>query len=300
MGTPEIACPTLLELANDPQFQIVAVVTKPDQPIGRKQILTSPPVKVLAQKLNLAIYQPASLRKDEILKQTLKTFDADFLVVFAFGQILDRTSLNLAKIAPINLHASLLPAYRGASPIEQALLNGDQKTGISIMKMNEQMDQGGVYMMHQIPIAADDSAESLRTKISLLAAKHICRDLVEIYQGKISPQAQNHSAATYCQKINKADGLINPLEQGAQEIINRLRAFTPWPGIFLNLGGQTLRLHQLQIAAQEIPAGKFIITNNELLLGTKSGSLQISEIQQAGKKKLPTATFLLGNRALFN
>lgn len=301
LGTPDIACPFLEKLAQDHRFQLQAVITQEDKPFGRKKILTPPPVKITATQLSLPIFQPIKLNKDEALLQHLTELAPDFLVVVAYGQILNKKVLSLPKLKPINVHGSILPLYRGASPIEQALLNGDKKTGLSIMEMEIKMDTGPVYKILECPISDSDDNNSLRKKLSEQGSAQLPDILVNIFEKKLTAQPQDESSATYCQKISKQDGLIHPLQLTSEQILNRLRAFSTWPGIFLNLQEKNLKLTKLSLNSDHhLSPGQFQILQNRLFLGCQTGTLEILELQMEGKNIQNTASFLNGHRQLFS
>lgn len=300
LGTPDFAVPILANLAADKRFEIVAVITQEDKPVGRHQILTPSPVKKLAIELNLPVFQPIRLNRDQDLLEKIQSWKIDFLVVVAYGQILSQKVLNLPSVKPINIHGSILPKYRGASPIEQSLLNSDTETGISIMEMTAKMDEGPVYEIHKIPIEDTDNNSTIRQKSSQLAANVLPNSLIKIKEGEISPMAQDESLTSYCQKISKQDGQINPKVETAKHIIGKFKAFTPWPGIFIKLQEKNCKIIQVKISNKSLPAGEFLIENKQLFLGTSNQSLEILQLQLEGKKTMSTNEFLIGNSRLFN
>jgi methionyl-tRNA formyltransferase len=299
LGTPAIACPSLEKLINQDGFEILAVITQPDQKIGRKQILTPTPVKELALKHNLPVFQPEKLRKDTELLNHLKSLNLDFLVVIAYGQILSQETLDIPKIAPINVHGSILPKYRGASPIEEALLNGDSETGISIMEMDEKMDEGPVYKIYKLPISPEENNQTLREKMAVLSAENLPDALFKIASGEFTAQIQDHTAATFCHKITKADGLINPRKESAETIYHKFQAYYTWPGITWNYQNRNFKIINLKVSSQKLPPGEIQLAKNQLLIGSTSTALEILEIQMEGKKTLPIKDFLSGNRQIF-
>lgn len=299
LGTPEIACPSLESLISDDRFKVLCVITQPDQKIGRQQVLTATPIKQVALKHNLEVFQPEKLRKDQKLIGHLKNLELDFLVVIAYGQILSKETLDIAKIAPINVHGSILPKYRGASPIEQALLNGDKETGISIMKMDEKMDEGPVYQIYTLPITTEDNNHTLRTKMGILSAEKLPETLIKIASTEFTAQPQDHSQATYCQKINKPDGFINPSTESAENIFHKFQAYFSWPNITWNYQNKNFKIHNLKIVDQVLNPGKIKINKNQLLVGTTTKALEILEIQMEGKKALSIKDFLSGNSSIF-
>jgi methionyl-tRNA formyltransferase len=301
LGTPEFACPFLEKLATDSRFQVKAVITQEDKPVGRKKLLTPSPIKELSQKLNLPLFQPIKLNKDLDLLSNLEKIAPDFLVVVAYGQILSNKVLQIPRIKAINVHGSILPKYRGASPIEQALLNGDSITGLSIMEMVKAMDAGPIYQILELPIADNDNNQSLRKKLSEFGASQLPDLLIQIKKGELSAIPQNETLTSYCKKINKEDGNVNPTQQTAQEIINHWKAYSIWPGIFLKQKEKTLKLIQIELNNTISPTpGNFEIINNQLFLGTKKGTLEIKTLQLEGKTIQDTKSFLSGNKQLFS
>lgn len=299
LGTPEFSCPFLSQLANDSRFDLLAVITQEDKKIGRKQILTPPPVKQLAIQLNLPIFQTEKLNKDFLIIDKIKELQPDFLVVIAFGQILSTEILAIPKIKAINVHGSILPKYRGASPIEQVLLNGDSKTGLSVMEMVKAMDAGPVYQTYELPISTEDNNQILREKLSKLGSEKLPSTLIEIYNGTLQSHSQIDSEATFCNKISKEDGLINPTIDSAETIFNKYRAFSNWPGLYLKIQNKILKLHKVNISEQKLPPGKFQFDNQNIYLGTTTKAIQIVELQLEGKTQQSSKVFLQGNSNLF-
>jgi methionyl-tRNA formyltransferase len=295
LGSPGFACPFLETLAADPRFLIQAVISQEDKPAGRKKILTPTPVKALAQQLNLPVFTPEKLNRDELLLEKIKKLKPDFLLVVAYGQILNQRVLNLPSIKSINVHGSILPKYRGASPIEQALLAGDRETGLSIMEMSLKMDTGAVYTVIRENIQPDDNNQTLRQRLSAKGAAEIGEILLKIKEGKLSAAPQDDSQASYCQKISKTDGLINPLEQTASAVYNRFRAFWGWPGIYLHHRSKSIKLLEIKTIDRTITPGQFEIIDNQIFLGCREGSIQILQLQPEGKNPQTAEVFLRGN-----
>src|SRR3989339_634511 len=205
-GTPEFSVQSLESLNKITQINILSVITQPDKKVGRKGILTPPPVKICAQNLGLLVHQPKT--KEKVFK-IVKKYTADFFVVIAYGSILDKKTLELPKYGAVNVHGSLLPKYRGASPIQEALLNGDKETGLSIMAMNEKMDEGDVYFLKRVEIAKEDNYISLSDKLAIVSANILPFLLEDIALGKLDRVKQDNKQATFCRKIEKEDGKIN-------------------------------------------------------------------------------------------
>jgi methionyl-tRNA formyltransferase len=246
-GTPNFSCPTLQTLIEDERFHVELVITQQDKPQGRKQILTEPPVKTLAKKYDIEVVQPSVLKD---IENKIKDIDPDFFIVIAYGKIIPENMLHIAKWN-INLHASILPKYRGASPIQACLLKGDKETGVSIMNIEKTMDTGAVYKTHTLTIKNTDTAESLLNELSYIGKK-LPEDLIEIYNG-LKPIPQNNEMASYCKKITKADAEIFPIKESSEEILNKLRAFTPWPGIFFIYKEKRVKILSGNIPTYETP-----------------------------------------------
>ncbi len=298
-GSPELACPLLQALNNDSDIKVEAVITAPDRPAGRKKLLSAPPIKELATKLSITTFQPESLRKDSELKTHLKSLNLDFLVVFAFGQILDQVTLDIPKIAPINIHGSLLPKYRGASPVEAAILSNEQSTGISIMKMVKQMDAGPVYEQYEFPISVDDTAIEVKNNLGQIAVKYTAETLQKIASGKLVAAEQDHTKATYCHKIEKSSGQIFLEKHSSSEIMQMWKAFTPWPGIWLMHKNKKVKILNIKPSKDLGLKPKLISDNKNIFLSTKDGCLEVQELQLEGKNALNSTQFLSGNSQFF-
>jgi len=289
MGTPDYAAKILEELLE--KSDVVALFTQPDKPVGRKQILTPPMVKkLLVQKgLSIPIFQPKSL-KDEKVVATIKALKPDFIVVAAYGQILPKEILDIAPC--INLHASLLPKYRGASPIQHTLLNGDTLTGVTAMLMDEGLDRGDILAYDVIKVGFEDNAITLFEKLSQKAAL-LTPKVLERFS-HIKPLAQWDVDASYCKKIKKSDGLV--FFDDALLLWNRYRAFIFWPGIFLKSG---LKLKELKLYSQDgnYRAGEILeIKKRSALIGCKKGSVEMFRVQPPSKKEMDIVSYLRGKR----
>jgi methionyl-tRNA formyltransferase len=300
MGTPDFALPSLQGLIDDKDFDVLAVVTQEDKKIGRKQELTAPPVKQLAQKHNIPVFQPQSIKMNDPFLKLISDLEPDIIVVVAYGQIFPQKLLDIPKFGAINVHASLLPKYRGASPIEAALLNGDKETGVAIMKMAEQLDAGAILEMAKIHIAPDDNADTITVKLSILGGKILPLVLKDLVEGALRPIPQDESKATFCRKIEKDDGLINLKELTAAEIHNRIRAYTPWPSAFLMIEGKRLKLVEAIVDENtDLPPETVKdLSKNSIAVGTKKGVIIPIKVQLEGKKMMTIQEFLAGNRSL--
>lgn len=302
MGTPDFSLPSLQGLIDDPDFEVIAVVTQEDKKIGRKQEMTAPPVKQLGQKYNLPVFQPAKIKGNKDFLELMKSLNPDIMVVVAYGQILPASLLEVPKYGAVNVHASLLPKYRGASPIEAALLNGDPETGVTIMKMTEQLDAGDILDIAKLRIEPKDNAETLTAKLSLLGGKILPYVLKDLAQGEISPIPQSENRASFCHKIEKNDGLVDLSKHTAQEISNRVRAYTPWPSAFLMVDGKRLKLLEIDLDENlQLQPGKIKeLGKNSVAIGTKNGAIIPQKVQLEGKKIMTIQEFLTGNRSLLS
>ncbi len=294
-GTPEFAAETLESLVQTPEINILAVVSQPDKPVGRKKTLTAPPVKVTAERFNLPVIQPKNKRE---LAEKVKNLKADFFVVIAFGMIFPPEVLKIPKFGAINVHASLLPKYRGASPIQESLLHGDKETGISIMQMDDQLDHGPVYLLKKMPIEETDNLETLTKKLSKLSADITPLALQDIKQGFLSaPIPQNHEKATFCTKIEKEDGLID-WNCSAEEIKNLIRAYNPWPSAYTLIDGKKLKILSAETDSITTKPEKYEIENGHLKIGTSKGRIIPKTVQLEGKNQTDIKSFLNGSKNL--
>lgn len=302
MGTPDFALPSLQSLIEDEDFDVQAVVTQEDKKVGRKQELTAPPVKQLALKHNIPVFQPSKIKKNAEFLELMKNLKPDVMVVVAYGQILPQSILNIPRFGAVNVHASLLPKYRGASPIEASLLHGDRETGVTIMKMSEELDAGDILDIAKLPINPNDNVESLTVKLSLLGGKILPYVLKDLAENAIHPIPQDSSKATFCHKIQKEDGLINLEQMSAREIFNKWRAYTPWPSVYVMAGEKRLKLIDFDIdETQNIPPGTVKdLTKSTIAIGTSSGTLLPKSLQLEGKKVMTIQEFLAGNRSLLS
>jgi len=295
-GTPQFAVPFLNHLEESDQIEIEAVVTQPDKPVGRKKEIMESPVKKFTKKINLPVFQPKKLKNNPKFVELLKELEPDFIVVIAYGVILPPEILDIPKYDCINIHASLLPKYRGASPIQSAILNGDKETGISFMSLDEDLDTGDVYLLKKITVEKKDTQESLSKKLSDFGAILLPYTLKDIEDKILTPIPQKESLATYCGKISKEDAEIDPKKETAEKIFNKLRAFTPWPGIYMIFNSKRLKLLEINIykGEEKVDSGVLTSKNKKILLGTKSGILEITKLQPEGKKALSAKEFING------
>jgi methionyl-tRNA formyltransferase len=295
-GTPKFAIPFVEHLHADEEIKLEAIVTQPDKPVGRKREMTPPPVKEFAQKIGVQVFQPEKTKNNPEFIQTIKDLKPGFIVVVAYGSILPKEILEIPKYDCINVHASLLPRYRGASPIQSALLNGDKETGVSFMSIDEKLDAGDIYLLKKVTIADDDNQESLFEKLSDIGATLLPSVLRDIRDEILTPIPQHENLATYCTKISKDDAQVHPGKEDAITIINKLKAFTPWPGIYMIFKGKRLKLIDLKESETEeiLNAEELSSVKGKLLLGTRNGILEIKKIQPEGKKPMSANEFING------
>ena len=290
MGTPDFAVPALKKLAQ--VHEVAAVFTQPDKPVGRKQILTPPDVKVCAQKLGIPVCQPASMKTGEALAQ-LKAFAPEVIVVAAYGQILPKAVRDLPRSGCVNIHGSLLPKYRGAAPIQQAVLNGDSVTGVTTMLMDVGLDTGDILLTRETPIGENETAAELFDRLSLLGGELILETLSALEQGTVTPQKQDETKATHTSKIDKS---LCPIDftQSARQIHNQIRGLYSWPIATAQIGGKRVKIHKARLSAKSGRAGA-ILSVKPLVIACGEGAVEILELQPEGKKKMSAEAFAAGH-----
>ncbi|MFC1936536.1 methionyl-tRNA formyltransferase [Chloroflexota bacterium] len=295
MGSPDFSVPSLEALAE--RFDLIGVVTQPDRRAGRGRTLKPPPVKVAAEKQNIPLIQPSSLRKDPQAMSQLRAWEPDVIVVVAFGQILRPDVLNLPKYGCVNVHASLLPRWRGVSPINAAVLHGDAQTGVTIMKMDEGIDTGPILSQRVIPISENDTAGTLFNQLAEIGGQLLVEILPKYISGEIKPTPQPKESPTpYTRMLKKSDGELD-FNQPAEHLARLVRAYNPWPGAYTTFKNQPLKVHQ----AHSTPGGKgqpgtHTIIQNLPAIQTTEGTLLLDQVQPAGKKPMSGDAFLLGTR----
>jgi methionyl-tRNA formyltransferase len=300
LGTGDIGLPSLEALIASRKHEVVAVVTQPDKPVGRKMVLTSPQVRLRALAAGIPVLQPERIRN---AVQELTGFSADVFVVVAYGQLLPRAVLDIPRLACLNIHASLLPRHRGAAPIQAAIREGDTETGITIMWMDEGLDTGDILLTEKISIAPDDTGGTLHDKLAGIAPHALMRALDLLAQGAAPRVPQDHTRATHVRKLEREHGHIE-WSRSAEEIARMVRAFDPWPGSFCLLPGSGAKSWQLKIhraavvpGADACPIGGTVMAaDNRLLVSCGSGILELLEVQLEGKKRLPASEFLRGHK----
>lgn len=294
MGTPEFAVPSLQALL-DHNENVVAVVTQPDRPKGRGRKLAPPPVKVLAEAHGIPVLQPKKIKTDEFL-DTIRQYEPDLIIVTAYGRILPGPLLHLPSLGTINVHGSLLPAYRGAAPIQRAILNGDRETGITIMQMDEGMDTGDILLPGSLKIEEDDTSFTLAEKMSVLGGKLLIEALKLLRQDLLPPQKQDNSLATEAPLLCKHEAKID-WTKSASEISCLIRGLDPWPMAFTEYAGKWLRPFNPKVIngePTEPPGILCRIDQDGLVISTGHDYLLIRELQREGSKRMPVDAFLRG------
>jgi methionyl-tRNA formyltransferase len=289
MGTPEYAKVILSRLIDAQDIDVVAVYTQPDKPVGRKKIMTAPEVKTLALQNSIEVYQPNRLRDEETVEELLK-IECDYIVVAAYGQILPKKILDHAPC--INLHASILPQHRGASPIQQTLLHGENKTGVTAMLMDVGLDTGDILKISTIDVSPDEMVETLFERLTECAAD-LTLDVLRNFHS-YTPLKQDETKATHCAKITKQDGEVVFDDAGA--LYNKYRAYTPWPGIYLS-SGLKLKCITLEENLSENEMGKILkINSDSIVVGCRTGRLKIYTVQPESKKEMDVLSYINGKR----
>lgn len=297
MGTPEFAACILREAARL-DHEIVGVYTQPDKPQGRKAILTPPPVKQLAMELGLPVYQPRRVKTSAAVEQ-LRDLHPDLILVAAYGQMLSQAILDIPVFGCVNIHASLLPKYRGAAPIQWAIANGEAVTGVTAMQMNAGMDTGDMILKKEVPIEEEDTAGTLYDSLAVAGAKLTEEVLAILSRGECLPrEPQREEDATYAPILTKEDGRID-WTMSARQILDRIRGFTPWPSCYTYLRGQKLAIWKASLVDQERqgePGRVLKSPKKEFWVQTGKGVIAVEQLQLQGKKMMPADAFLLGNR----
>lgn len=289
MGTPDYAATILARLIDASDIEVVAVYTQPDKPVGRKGILTPPPVKTVAEANGIHVIQPLKLREPHVVDELLN-IPCDLIIVAAYGQILPKPVLEYVPC--VNLHASILPYYRGASPIQQSLLNNDASTGITAMWMDEGLDTGAIIQIETLPIGNDEMVDSLYNRLTECASE-LTLQIVRQWD-RTTAVPQNNTDASHCKKITKNDGLIT--FDDARSIYNRYRAYTPWPGIYLE-SGLKLKTMSLEDETSSGHVGEIIkIEKDSIVVQCSSGTLRIYTVQAPSKQESNSVAYLNGKR----
>ena len=294
-GTPSFAVPTLEKLV-DAGFRVRLVVTQPDRPKGRGLELVASPVKESALRLNLAITQPDRIKSNEEFHAQLTALTPDAIIVVGYGRIIPQWMLDLPPLGNINLHASLLPKYRGAAPIQWAIANGETVTGVTTMRIDAGLDTGDILLQQELTIGPDDTAETLAPRLAAMGADLTIETLRRLQAGSVHPRQQENTQATLAPILKKEDGLVD-FSRSATEIFNRIRGFQPWPGAHTKFRGKTVQILKAHPGNEATPPSEIHVESDRLVVGCgHNTSLQLLEIQLEGKKRTSAADFIRGYR----
>ncbi len=290
-GTEYLAEAMLQSLLSDVRFVVLAVVTQPDRPVGRKQILEAPPVKKLAAAHNVPIFQPEKLRD---VSPDMLGVKPDFFVVAEFGQLIPENWRTFPTTDTINVHPSLLPKYRGATPIQTALLHGDAETGVTIMQLEPTMDTGPIVSAVRMTVDPNDVYDVVEKKLAALAGPLLNDSLAQLAAKAITPAPQNHDQATHCRKLTRDSGRIN-WQRPAGEIYNQYRALHRWPGVWTTWNGLRVKLLEIKSNTTTVPVSQVSWKNNKLLIGTSEDSIEVIRLQLEGRSAMEAKTFVSGS-----
>ena len=296
MGTPEFAVPSLEALLKS-EHQIVGIVTQPDRPKGRGQSLAPPPIKLIAHRAGIPFLQPVKIKTPDFL-DALASWKPDLIAVTAFGRILHAPILNLPPMGCVNVHGSLLPKYRGAAPVQWAVINGETETGITTMLMDEGMDTGPMLLQERIPILPEDTAGTLAPRLAELGGRLLVETIAQLNAGTLTARQQDHAQATMAPLLKKEDGLLD-WGMSAQALANRVRGLSPWPGAYTFYGQERWNIWKaapLQGPTQDLPGTIIGSTKQSLLVATGNGRLELLELQTANSRRMPVGQFLTGHR----
>jgi len=298
LGTPAFAVPTLERLA-EAGHEVLAVVTQPDRPRGRGQRDAPPPVKVAAARLGLTVYQPERVRRPEAVEY-LRGLAPDAMVVVGYGQIIPQVVIDIAPLGILNVHASLLPKYRGAGPIQWAIIHGETSTGVTIMRIDAGLDTGDILLKAETEIGPDENAMELGQRLSNMGAPLLTEALDGLAAGRIVPQKQDSSQATYAPLLKKEDGRID-WSRPAEAIHNRVRGLQPWPGAYTGFRGQTLHIWRTRVVPGLPGSEAGVVAGvKPLVVGAGGGAVELLEVQVEGRKRMAAADFVNGQRLVEN
>ncbi len=284
LGTPDFSVPALDLLANHPHIELRYVISMPDRPAGRGMELKSPEVIEYAKQKKIPFFQTENINREVEFLKTLKEQDLDFLIVLAFAQFLGSEMLNMGRLGCFNIHTSILPKYRGAAPIQYALLHGDQETGVSIQKMVKKMDAGDLVHSHSVLISPTENGGQLYTRLKYQAALALNDFLIQLQAGKVTYTAQDESKVSFAPTLKKEDGLLRFSQKSTTEILNQIRALDPWPGTYCFLNGKRLKVIQAEAYHVKLKPGEARNDMGSLVVGCMNGTLRLSEVQLEGKK----------------
>lgn len=293
-GTPDFSVPTLDLLSNHPHIDLVKVISMPDRPAGRGMDLKSPEVIEFAKAKKIPYFQTENINKDPEMMKELKALDLDFVVVLAFAQFLGSEMLSVGKLGCFNIHTSVLPKYRGAAPIQYALLNGDTETGVSIQKMVKKMDAGDLVHFHTVPIAPTENGGQLYTRLKFQAALAMNDLIVKLLKNEVTYTAQDEAKVSFAPTLKKEDGLLHFKDKTISQILNLIRALDPWPGTYCFLNGKRLKVLSAEKYHAKLSPGKAQNDMGSLVVGCLDGSLRLLEVQLEGKKPCSDRELLNG------
>ena len=291
MGTPDFAVACLKGLI-DANYEVCAVFTQPDKPRGRKMVMTPPDVKVYAQELNLPVYQPTTLKDGEAL-EIIKGYQPDVIVVAAYGKILPKSIIDYPKYGCINVHGSILPKYRGAAPIQWSVINGDKETGVTTMQMNEGLDTGDMLLIEKMPIAIDDTAESVFDKLAVMGGEIIVKTLELLERGELTPVKQDDSQSSYAPMLDKSVSEID-FTKDALTVHNLIRGLYSWPIAQTTFKGKKLKVYKSALSELSGKVGE-VVCLEPLTIACGDKAVEILELQLEGKKRMDYKSFLLGH-----
>ena len=293
MGTPDFAVPSLEALAESEKYSVKAVYTQPDKPVGRKRILTPPDVKVCAEKFGIDVFQPESL-KDAAVTEHLKSLEPDVIVVIAYGKILPKPVLDIPKFGCINIHGSLLPKLRGAAPIQRAVIDGEEETGVTSMMMDVGLDTGDMLVKESVKIMPDETAGELFDRLSVLGTKVLFETLKRIEDGTLTREKQNESLSTYAAMLTKEECIID-WNCSAQTVHDKVRGMNPWPVAAAMYKGKKLKIFKTRVLDKNGEPGR-ILSVSPVVAACGKGSVEIVEVQLEGKKRMLAEEFVRGQR----
>ncbi len=299
IGTGEIGVPTLRALLNS-EHEVIAVVTQPDKPVGRDQRIESPPIKTAligrARPPGAPIFQPARIKDPQAIEQ-IRSRTPDAIVVVAYGQILPHDVLEIPRLACLNVHASLLPRWRGAAPLQAAIAAGDFETGITVMYMDEGLDTGDILLQRSVAILPNDTGGSLHDRLARIAPEALLESLRLVAAGNAPRIAQDNARATYAPKLKREQGQID-WSESAEAIERKIRAYNPWPGVFMKVDRQNLKVFSASVVDLNGQPGEVLRSDKDLIVATGKGALSLAEVQLEGKRRMSADEFLRGHGAL--
>jgi methionyl-tRNA formyltransferase len=294
IGTGEIGVPALRALLNSNEHDLIAVVTGPDKPVGRDQRIEPSPIKAAVAGRNIAPLQPARIKDRQLIEQ-IRALAPDVIVVMAYGQLLPRDVLDIPNIACLNLHASLLPRWRGASPIQAAIAASDRETGITVMYMDEGLDTGDILLQRTVNISPNETGRSLHNRLAQIAPDALLESLRLLGSGSTPRQPQDNALASYAPKLTREHGQIDWSEP-AQVIERKIRAYNAWPGVFTKLNDRNLKIFSATVVDLTGKPGEILKSESELIIAGGSGALSLREVQLEGSKRMSAAELLRGQR----